>query len=222
MIQMIRRRVRKRRACIFRSYVPHQRPLKVIDIGGTVAFWKAWGITESDQIQVTLINNHHIDVSSSGTESDLPFIINELSDANQIQVDRLKKFDLIFSNSFLEHLESRAQQAAMAEKIISSGVRYFIQIPNKRSIIDPHFPRPWVPFFACYPKPVQARLLTLGACGSGARSSTLEQARERIRYYNPLSVADMRRLFPDAVIRIERTVGIPLSVLVMSEETSHA
>jgi hypothetical protein len=62
--------------------------------------------------------------------------------------EEFRGYDLIFSNSFFEHLEHRAAQARLAKIIVASGVPYFIQVPNKRSPVDPHFPSPFVPFFA--------------------------------------------------------------------------
>jgi hypothetical protein len=198
----------------FRAFITAmKRPLNIIDLGGTVAFWARWGMTLLDECQITLINNHVLDPTNRNVENPFPFITNKVADAMAMTEEEFRQYDLIFSNSFFEHLEHRAAQARLAKIIIASGVPYFIQVPNKRSPVDPHFPSPFVPFFALYPEWLRARLLTMGAFGSGGRAPSLAQARLRMRYYNPLGKFDTVTLFPNAKIRMERPLGIATSIL---------
>ncbi|UPT63711.1 MAG: hypothetical protein M0D54_03965 [Hyphomonadaceae bacterium JAD_PAG50586_4] len=176
-------------------------------------FWRGWGLTPEDQLHITLINNHHIDTTAAGYGNDGAQIVNRVFDANDVTADYLASFDLIFSNSFLEHLDSRQAQARLAAKICDSGKPFFIQAPNKNSPVDPHFPTPLAPFFAIYPRKVQAALLARFRLGSSARSANVADAMERMRFYNPLGLADMRALFPVANFAVERPLGVPMSVL---------
>lgn len=220
-IRQFRIKARQARRLRFKSFVDDLRsdhgsglhPLKVLDVGGTPSFWQDWwGVDASDQMHVTLINNHHIDHTQKYARTDNDFIENVNQDANELSTEYMHRYDLIFSNSFFEHLKSRQQQEALARKIVDSEVPYFIQVPNKYSPIDPH--HPFAPFFALYPFELRSRLLLFSGFGSSGRSKTLEDARRREQYYNPLGPGDMRRLFPEAQLQIEKPMGIPMSILV--------
>jgi hypothetical protein len=188
------------------------RPLRLVDLGGTVRFWEAWGLRDTDQVHITLINNNWLG-ETNFNESSHAFIENRQADVLDLTEDDLKTFDVIFSNSFIEHLACREDQAKIAKMITKCGLPYFIQTPNKFSPIDPHFPRPYVPFFAIYPRRLQARLLTLGRLGSGSKALSIDDALGDLTYYNPLDFTDMRALFPDGKLRMERPFGIPMSIL---------
>lgn len=213
MIIRLRQWTRARRRRLFESFLPKARPLRVIDLGGTVPFWRAFELKPAHGLHLTLINTHAHDTTALGAEDSSGLIDDHHMDANEVTLGYLRSFDLIFSNSFLEHLGSRAEQAALARKICDSGVPYFVQTPNKHSPVDPHFPSPLAPFFAAYPRRVQAWLLCHSKLGSGARSRTYADAMERLHFYNPLGYADMRALFPNAQILTERPAGVPMSII---------
>jgi hypothetical protein len=195
-----------------RNAIPASVPLRLVDLGGTVAFWENWWrIGAQDGFAVTLINNHEVDQSQKHRTSSAGFITNLNRDATALTADFLQQFDLIFSNSFFEHLGDRTTQAALAEKIIASGRPYFIQVPNKNSPVDPH--HPFAPFFALLPFSLRSRLLTVASFRPGEGAVSLAEARRWQGRYAPLGRADMRSLFPDAVIALERPFGVPMSIL---------
>lgn len=213
MIAQLRAWTRARRRRLFEGFLPAHRPLRIVDLGGTVPFWRSFGLSPEHQLHVTLINNHANDDTAAGIADHTGLIDDRNMDANCVTIDYLRAFDLIFSNSFLEHLSAREEQAALANKICASGRAYFIQIPNKNSPVDPHFPSPLAPFFAIYPRKVQAFMLSHSKLGSGAKSRDFEDAMDRLRFYNPLGLDDMRALFPDAQFRTDRPAGVPMSVI---------
>lgn len=213
MISKLRQWTRARRRRLFEDFLPPARPLRIIDLGGTVPFWRAFELSPAHGLHVTLINTHANDTTAAGFSDDSGLIDDRDMDANDVTIEYLRSFDLIFSNSFLEHLSAREQQAVLAGKISASGVSYFIQTPNKFSPVDPHFPSPLAPFFAAYPRPLQAWMLSHSRLGSGAKSRDFADAMDRLRYYNPLGLGDMRAMFPDAQLLTERPAGVPMSVI---------
>ena len=223
LIQNLRTKTRSARRAVFQSFLTNLRRtlpdgdtriLKVLDLGGTAAFWEGWwNISAGDRLEITLVNNHVIDKTQEGKRPRTGFLTDVNRDATSITVEEFGQFDLIFSNSFLEHLRNRKDQALIAERISASGRPYFIQVPNKNSPVDPHFP--FAPFFAIWPLGIKARMLTLTDMGSGGRRvPSVEEARRRLSYYSPLGLRDMLQLFPAGSHKVERPFGVPMSILV--------
>jgi len=57
-------------------------------------------------------------------------------------------FDLVFSNSLIEHLPTRDAQRQFAAEVMRVGKRFWIQTPNINFPVDPHY---IVPFFQHLP-----------------------------------------------------------------------
>lgn len=210
----IREGAARDRSRLFRDFIAAlPRPVRVLDLGGTAEMWSRWQVRESDALQITLLNHHRLDTTQRDVPVTQPFIRSCHGDALALTARELHSFDVIFSNSMLEHLPSRVQQVQLADCIMASGLPFFIQVPNRRSPVDPHFPHPLVPFFALYPRELQARLLAWSHLGSGGRATSLAQARATFAHYHPLSRTDMHRLFPAATVRMQWTFGLPMSVI---------
>jgi hypothetical protein len=225
LVAALRVRTRSKRRATFSRYLSQVRAilrlvpcsrLKIIDLGGTVSFWEDWWqVTDGDRLDITLINNHVMDVSARGRRSKCSFISDLNQDATSLRVADFQRFDLVFSNGFLEHLPGRGAQASLAAAIVASAVPYFIEVPNKYSPVDSHFPY-GPPFFAAYPKSMRIRLCTWSSFGSGWRAPSLAAARQAAQFYHPLSLRDMRRFFPTATLTVERPFLIPMSILASS------
>jgi hypothetical protein len=223
-IRRIRKRTRAARFERFKAFVRDLRAasansdqvLHLLDLGGTVAFWEDWWkISDQEHLHITLVNNHDIDVTQKQRQSRSSHIDNVYRDATTLTLGELRNYDLIFANSFFEHLRTRKHQKALANTITESGVPYFVQVPNKCSPIDPH--HPFAPFFALYPIKVRCRLLMISAFAPSniaVKPKTLDDARRWQLDYNPLGLRDMKALFPTGTFEVERTLGIPMSILV--------
>ena len=58
-------------------------------------------------------------------------------------------FDVIFSNSTIEHFGDKVAQAAFAEEVMRVGKRIFVQILNRYFSLEPHT---FIPFFQFFPR----------------------------------------------------------------------
>jgi len=213
-LQGIRRKTRGDRFDRFKAFVQEVRTasgnkdgiLQVLDVGGTKVFWENWWrISEQDRLHVTLLNDYKLYPDEKTWQSTGSMIDSVCQDATTLTPADLSKYDLIFSNSTLEHLQTRKAQKALAKMIATSGLPYFIQVPNKFSPIDPH--RPYFPFFALYPSPIRSRI------GPGPAYKVLENGKRWKMDYSPLGVRDMKEFFPTASFTIEKPFGIPMSIL---------
>jgi len=217
MLHKLRQFTRGQRRKLFDDFMKGvSGPVRLIDLGGTVRFWENWGLARRPQLDVTLVNNHDLDKNHANDAITLPNIRRLRADVLTLSAADFAQYDVIFSNSLIEHLPGRQLQRQLAQAIIDSGRPYFLQTPNKRSPIDPHFPRPYVPFFATYPRPLQARLLSWSALGSGSAAPSYQAALARLQNYYPMTVRDVRQCFPRARVVVERPLGVPMSIIAMS------
>jgi SAM-dependent methyltransferase len=131
-----------------------------------------------------------------------------------------KSFDIVFCNSVIEHVTlpkaavwtpiaepewaraSSQSQHEFAHEIARIGRGYFVQTPHRAFPIDSHT---WLPFV-----------------GWLSHNATIRVVRVTNRYWvkhcshadwQLLGTAEMRSLFPEAEIHIERVVGIPKSLI---------
>src|SRR6202007_1225101 len=58
-----------------------------------------------------------------------------------------RAFDVVFSNSVIEHVTPLKEQVRFAGEIQRTGRRYFVQTPNRWFPIEPHYLFPLFQFF---------------------------------------------------------------------------
>lgn len=114
-------------------------------------------------------------------------------------------YDIVYSNSVIEHVGSYADQQAFAAELRRVGRALWCQTPAREFFLEPHYLAPFVHWL---PRPLQKRLVRwLTPWGWLTRPSPAEVTRtvEEIRL---LSLAEMRALFPDCEILCERFLGL--------------
>ena len=129
---------------------------------------------------------------------------------NAALLDFNNEFDIAFSNSVIEHLESWEEKASMAKEIRRVGRSYYIQTPNKYFPIECHF---LVPFFQFLPYRLKYFLLTRTKVSKGKILSR----REAIKYINEiqlLSKRDLQKLFPGDNFKSEKFLGFNKSFII--------
>lgn len=131
-----------------------------------------------------------------------------------------QEYDVVFCSSVIEHitgareeifdildskqfaLSARAAQASFAAELRRIGKRYFVQTPYKYFPVEPHS---FLPFFIVWlPRRWQIKLLAL----AGRYWIKHVQADFRL-----LTISEMRELFPDAEIVLERYCGLVKSIV---------
>ena len=213
-IGAVRVRAAHKRSTLFRRHIEAlPRPLRIIDLGGSAAMWKRWGVTEADGVQVVLANNHRRDTTHRKEALPGRFMDTWSVDVLELTAETFVSYDLVFSNSMLEHLPTQDAQARLAAAIMASGKPYFIQVPNKHCIVDPHFPHPLAAFFAMWPRRLQVWAHHRHALGSSGRAATMSASRKAIESYHPLARGDLQALFPSARVVTEWNLGLPMSLV---------
>lgn len=183
--------------------LPNSESIRILDVGGTPIFWdKSAVLSELGDVEITLMNVKEFQVTA-------PNIRSIVGDAKNMKGFADKEFDVVFSNSVIEHMGSYEDQHRMADEIKRVGKRYFVQTPNLYFPIEPHFV---FPFFQFFPKSVKVWLSThfaLGWYGKVDRQTANELASE-IRL---LRKKEFINLFANGKIVEEKFLGLTKSFI---------
>ena len=191
------RRMRRKRFALFEQLLaPLPRPLSILDVGGTERFWETMGLIEDPDIELHLLNVHPV---ATGDHS----VTQHVGDARCMPEFEDDRFDIVFSNSVIEHVGPLPEQKRMADEVRRVGRRYFIQTPNRYFPIEPHF---LIPGFQFLPHPMKVMLLRHV---KGIRAP--EKADARAREITLVSRRQLQAMFPDAKIWAERFAGLSKS-----------
>ena len=192
-------RCRQRRNEEFKRLFPDLADMRILDLGGTPETWRAPGMRARS---ITLVNIDH-----ETEDPDEPWM--EIVRGDACAGD-FGKYDLVFSNSLMEHLGGHAQRQSFSDVVREAAPSWWVQTPYRYFPIEPH----WVfPFFQFMP--FRARLmvcqhwdtLNMPACKDVAMAAELVASVELI------SATEMRTYFPTSEIWFERIAGIPKSLV---------
>jgi predicted glycoside hydrolase/deacetylase ChbG (UPF0249 family) len=192
---------RKRFLLLVELFKPLARPLRILDVGGSMEFWAVQDYHLLGDIQVTLLNLFK--------QHDLPpNFRSEIGDARRLERYRSDGYDVVLSNSVIGHVGSFAQQKIVAEEIRAVAPRYLVQTPNH------YFPIDWrtlVPLFHFLPLRHQAWWLHHLPLAPFGRIPSYSHALKWAGAIRNLTYNEFRKLFPDAKIFKEKLFGFTKS-----------
>lgn len=201
--------LRKKRVALLQSLLESiPGSLKILDIGGTENFWQTVGLLERKVgiIEITLLNLTKEKVESPNMKS-------AIGDARNLKQFEDNAFDVVFSNSVIEHVGDWDEQAQMANEVRRVGKRYFIQTPNLYFPIEPHFV---FPFFQFLPLWLRVWLVTHYDLGWYKKLPSKQKAIAEVSAIKLLSKKKLTNLFPDGKIYEEKFLGLTKSFVVYS------
>ena len=111
-------------------------PIHILDVGGTQSFWLNRDYGNKPGIKITILNLEKEEVEVENMDS-------VAGDATDLNAFNDNQFDLVFSNSVIEHLYTYENQQKMAGECQRVGKYHFIQTPNKYFLIEPHYQFPF-------------------------------------------------------------------------------
>lgn len=199
-------RLRMKRMRFFRTLIADlPKPIRILDVGGTEEFWRiAFGTL--DGLNVTLLNVKPVPATGGHFQS-------VTGDARSMPQFGTGEFDIVFSNSVIEHVGDWNQQWRMASEIRRIGKRYFVQTPNRYFPIEPHF---LVPGFQFLPVGLRVAMVRRWKLGWWPRIPEKAAAQKEVESIRLLRKAEVQKLFPGAAIGIERFLGLPKSFFAYS------
>jgi hypothetical protein len=200
-------RARERRWQMLLALVPDLARLRVLDIGGSAGMWRSAPVLPA---AVTVLN-------LALPKGDLPAAVTwVVGDACRPPSEvsgamRGGGYDLVVSNSLLEHVGGPGPRATVAAIVRAAAPRYWVQTPYRYFPVEPHW---LVPGFQHLP--LETRAWIARHWRLGHRWTVPKDVRGSVELalgVDLVSRTEMAYLFPDAQVLFERYAGLPKSLV---------
>jgi len=203
--ESLNQRFREKRFKFFISLlekVKSDEKIQILDVGGTETYWERMRFINNTNIIITLLNLEKVPTKKSN-------FLSIKGDACDMSLFKDKQFDIVFSNSVIEHLFSIDNQKKMAAEIMRVGKSYFVQTPNYFFPIEPH----WLfPFFQFLPFKIRVILTKNFNLGHYKKSVNEDDAIKRVSEVKLLTEKQMKELFPEGKVYLETILGLVKSI----------
>ena len=198
--------MRTRRWEWFREEFPAIESMSVIDLGGTTEAWL--------RAPVRPASVHVVNIEPESAETGAAWIHADQADACDLP-ERIRSgcYDLVFSNSVIEHVGGHAQRMRFAEAVHKLSSRHWVQTPYRYFPVEPHWVFPGLQFM---PLALRARLAyhwPLVHTKAGSFNDALLASME----VELISRTEMRFYFPNSDIRAERGLGLAKSLIAIKK-----
>jgi hypothetical protein len=197
-------RSRARRWQQLRAAFPEINSMSVIDLGGTAEAWLRAPVRPRALFLVNL------EPEPDGLP---PWIHADQADACNLPRNVLGRgYDLVFSNSVIEHVGGHAQRLRFAAAVHKLAPRHWVQTPYRYFPVEPH----WLfPGFQFLPLAVRAEVSRHWPLAHSQSASRDEGLRAAIGV-ELLSRTEMCHYFPGSQIRQERMAGMVKSLVAVT------
>ncbi len=177
---------------------------RVLDIGGTHEYWTSFGEQiDFGRVQISLVNLTVPKIDSSK-------IIALAGDARNLSQFEDFSFDIVHSNSVIEHVGRWADMMSMAKEVRRLAARYFIQTPYFWFPMEPHAR---FALFHWMPESWRYRIIMKRNCGFWQKQADIGAATSAIQSALLLDKRQFQFLFPDSRIVSERAFGLTKSLI---------
>jgi hypothetical protein len=202
--QSVANSLRKRRFQILLDFLETMdHPISILDVGGTFEYWTMMtsGSRLLDRLRVTLLNIEAPVVAH-------PSFTAVAGDARSMPQFHNRQFDIVYSNSTIEHVGDFDDQRRMANEIRRIGRYYYMQTPNRYFPVEPHFV---FPFFQFLPVNSRVWLVQHFSLGWFPRFPERQDALREVTGIRLLTRTEVHDLFPEAKIFQEHYYGFTKS-----------
>jgi ubiquinone/menaquinone biosynthesis C-methylase UbiE len=177
----------------------------VLDIGGTPDCWQMLAVKP----RLVLLNTPR-------AKADLAGAANWVAGDGGLLPFRDGAFDVVFSNSVIEHVGDAASQQRFASEVARVGRAYWVQTPNRWFPVEQHLLTPfihWLPL--AWQRAVLPRFNVWQMLARPSADRRKFYVEHYLRDVRLLSGGELRGLFPGARILRERLGGITKSLVAM-------
>jgi hypothetical protein len=185
---------------------------RVLDIGGTPECWRLLPAPP----RVVLLNMPRAGADMRGAE------LWVAGDGRRLPF-RDGAFDVVFSNSVIEHVGGPESQRRFAREAARVGRRYWIQTPNRWFPVEQHLLTPlihWLP--QRWQRAIVPRWTLWGALAGASEDRRQFYLQHFLADVRLLGAGQMRLLFPGARLIRERFCGIAKSLIAAGGDSAAA
>jgi ubiquinone/menaquinone biosynthesis C-methylase UbiE len=187
---------RKKRFEFFMEYCSElKKPLKILDIGGSDYYWKNFDFVDNENYSILILNS---EFQQTGGFRNISFVKGDAKNLGHINDN---EYDLVFSNSMIEHLCTFEEQKKLGEEIRRIGKKYFIQTPNYYFPLEPHF---LFPFFQFLSVDMKTKLISNYNLGWFEKQEDSFKAKELAESIRLLTEKELKEIFKGCKIYKEK------------------
>ena len=201
-------RARIRRWTMFREAFPGIERMRVLDLGGTADSWRRSPVRPA---HVTVLN---LNEPGESDDDSILLIRGDACDAADVlaRFDVDTSFDVVFSNSLIEHVGGHARRVELAHQVHELAPRHWLQTPYRYFPLEPHWLFPGMQFM---PAAARAKIAMHWPLVH-TRPPSLDAARQAVLWTELVSITEMREYFPASTILRERVLGITKSLIALT------
>lgn len=193
-------RARERRWQLLQYRFPDVASMRVLDLGGWLSSWRAVSGRPAEVVSVN--------VEQQEGEPDSWGLAVVADACNPPDWLKRESFDLVYSNSLIEHVGGHARCTQLAKVVYSAAPHHWVQTPYRYFPIEPHWLFPGLQFL-----PVRARAGVAAKWQLGFMSSTRSSSVDDVLSVALLGVTEMQEYFPRSEILRERWLGLTRSII---------
>jgi hypothetical protein len=198
-------RARERRWELFQRLFPDVASWHVLDLGGTTEWWHRAPLRPASVTVLNLLE------PGEASEEWLRPVTGDACAAGEVlhAAGVSTAYDLVFSNSLMEHVGGHASRLALAAQVRSLAPRHWVQTPYRYFPIEPHWLFPGLQFI-----PTAARA-PLAAWWPLAHSKPADrhEAMSEVQWTELIGIAELRAYFPGSEIHREKVAGLTKSIV---------
>jgi Methyltransferase domain len=205
LFRMLQSRFRARRfkvlETMIRDILTRQEEVTILDAGGRSDYWMMLPPDLRERTRITVLN-FASELELYPEDQGNLRIEEVVGDACNMPQYANGSYDLVHSNSVIEHVGSYQNMKRFADETRRVGKSYYMQTPNFWFPIDPHY---GVPFFHWLPDSARIALFETVNVGY-ARKTDFASALVNVDHTRIISRRMVRKLFPDARITSEKVL----------------
>jgi len=185
-------------------HFPQLDRMSVLDLGGRP---RAWSAAPCRPKSLTIVDVDPLEPGPGDPEA-------EVIEGDACAVTTLlpgRRFDLVYSNSMLEHVGGHDRRQQVADAIAALGDHHWIQTPYRYFPVEPHW---WFPGFQFLPVAARAWVAAHWEVGPRtARGLSPEAVLASVQSVELLSRTELAAYFPTSTILAERFAGLTKSII---------
>lgn len=170
---------------------------RILDVGGSPSIWNFLTVRP----RLTILN------FPSALERSAESINCVAADGLMLPFKQ-NAFDIVFSNSVIEHVGTRADQEKFAQEVSRVGRCYWIQTPNRGFPIELHLMLPFIHYLPkAWQRPIAERFTVWQLVVRPSEEERAFYIDHFLHQLRLLNKRDLQGLFPEARILSERLLG---------------